>query len=135
MFILNPGQVPFLTCNQTLYVITKKIQWNWPSTHGVKTELVVMFRGLHIELAAIRNRFEESGWTNALVQGEVTTPGIADSFLKATHASRTGHAHQVTAAALDIQMHKAHELNLCRLMYGTTNDKLKVHISSTGRKP
>ena len=106
---LNPGQVPILVCDQPLYAIAKKIQWNWPSTYGEK-ELVVMFGGLHIELAALKaigNWLEDSGWTNALVQAEVTTPGTADSFLKATHVSRTRHAHQVTAAALDILMHKA----------------------------
>lgn len=101
---LNPGQVPILASDQPLYAIAKKIQWNWPSTYGEK-ELVVIFGGSHTELAslkAIGDWLEGSGWTNSLVQAEVTTPGTADSFLKAAHVSRTRHAHQVTAAVLDI---------------------------------
>jgi len=40
----------------------------------------------------------------------VTTPGTADSFLKASHVSRTQHAHQVTAAAaLYVLMDKAYK--------------------------
>lgn len=37
----------------------------------------------------------------------LTTPGTADSFLKASHVSRTRHAHQVIASALDILVHEA----------------------------
>lgn len=89
---LNPGQVPILACDQPLYAIAKKIQWNWPSTYGEK-KLVVMFRGFHTKLAALKaigNWIEDSYWTNALVQAEVTTPGTDDSFLKASHMC---HAH------------------------------------------
>ena len=106
---LNPGQVPTLACDQPLYEITKKIQWTWPVTYGER-KLVVMFGGFHTELAALKaigSWLEDSGWTSALVQAEVTTPGTADSFLKASHVSRTRHAHQVPASALDILMHKA----------------------------
>ena len=77
---LNPGQVPIIACDQPLYAIAKKIQWNWPSTYGEKKS-VIMLGGLHIELAvlkAIGSWIEDSGWTNALVQAGVTTPGTAD---------------------------------------------------------
>ena len=73
---------------------------------------MVLLGGLHTELAALKaigNWLEGSGWTNALVQAEVTTPGTADSFLNAAHVSRTRHAHEVTAATLDILMHKAYD--------------------------
>ena len=33
--LLNSGQVPILTFDQSLYA-TIKIQWNWPSTYGEK---------------------------------------------------------------------------------------------------
>ena len=107
---LNPGQIPVIACDQPLFALVKKIQWNWPSTYGEKF-LVAMFGGLHTELAALKaigNWLEDSGWTNALVQAEVTTPGTADSFLKASHVSRTRHAHQLTASALHILMNKAY---------------------------
>lgn len=107
---INPGQVPILACDQPLFAISKKIQWNWPSTYG-ENKLVVMFGGFHTELAALKaigKWIEDSGWTNAIVQAGVTTPGTADSFLKASHVSRTRHAHQVTASALYILMHRAY---------------------------
>ena len=48
---LNPGQIPVIACDQLLYAIAKKIQWQWPETHGEK-KYVVVLGGLHIEIAA-----------------------------------------------------------------------------------
>ena len=70
-----------------------------------------MFGGLHVEmttLKAIGKWLEGSGWTSALVQANVASPGTANSFLKATHVSRTRHAHQVTASTLNILMYNAY---------------------------
>ena len=64
---------------------------------------VIMFGGLHIEMAAFRtisDLLDGSGWTSALVEADVITPGTADSFLKASHLTRTRHVHQVTASSL-----------------------------------
>jgi len=46
---LNQGQVPVLACDQPLYAIAKKVQWNFPTVCGEK-KLVVMFGGFHTEL-------------------------------------------------------------------------------------
>ena len=43
---------------------------------------------------------EASGWTDALTEAEVASSGIADSFLKVAHLTRTRHAHQVTLLTL-----------------------------------
>ena len=43
---------------------------------------------------------EASGWTDALTEGEVASSGIADSFLKVAHLTRTRHAHNVTLLTL-----------------------------------
>ena len=107
---LNPNQIPVLACDQPLYALAKKIQWNWPEIYG-EGKLVIMFGGFHTELAALKalgHWIEGSGWTNALVQAGVTTPGTADSFLKASHVYRTRHAHQVTASALYTLMQRAY---------------------------
>ena len=109
--VLNQGQIPVLACDQPLYAIAKKIQWTFPTVYGEK-KLVVTFGGFHTELAALEalgSWIEDSGWTSVLEQAGVTTPGTADSFLKASHVSRTRHAHQVTAAALYILMDKAYK--------------------------
>ena len=108
---LNQGQVPVVACDQPLYAISKKIQWNFLTVYGEKKP-VVMFSGFHTELPALKalgSWIEDSGWTSVLVQAGVTTSGTADSFLKASHVSRTRHAHQVTAAALYILMDKAYK--------------------------
>ena len=57
---------------------------------------------------ALGEWLENSGWTAALVQADIATHGKADSFLKASHVSRTRHAHQVTAAALYTLLQKAY---------------------------
>ena len=109
--LLNQRQVPVLACDKPLYAIAKKVQWNFPTVYGEKT-LLVMFGLFHTELAALKalgSWIEDSGWTSVLVQAGVTTPGTADSFLKASHISRTRHAHQVTAAALYVLMDKAYK--------------------------
>ncbi len=54
-----------------------------------------MFGGLHVEMAALKtlgDLLEGSGWTGALVQAGVATSGTADSFLKASHVTRTRRA-------------------------------------------
>ncbi|KAJ8380702.1 hypothetical protein SKAU_G00014800 [Synaphobranchus kaupii] len=51
---------------------------------------------------------EDSGWTNALVQAEIASPGTADSFIHARHVTKTRHAHQLTAASLYNLLHQAY---------------------------
>ena len=67
--MLNPSQIPIITCDQPLYALAKQIQWSWPSSHG-EDRYVVMFGGLHIEMVALKmlgDLLEGSGWTGALV--------------------------------------------------------------------
>ncbi len=45
-------------------------------------------------------RLELSGWTTALTQAGIASSGTADSFLKASHLTRTRHAHQLSVLAL-----------------------------------
>ena len=66
-------------------------------------QFIVMFGGLHIEMAAFKtigNLLDSSGWTGALVQANVATPGTAESFLCVTHMTRTRQAHQITVSSL-----------------------------------
>ena len=76
-------------------------------------QVVLLLGGLHTEMAAnkvLGQWLEGSGWVEALQEAELATPGIAESFLKASHVTRTRHAHQVTACALFILLRKAYEL-------------------------
>ena len=62
-----------------------------------------MLGGLHIEMAlwnTLGDILEDSGWTSALTESEVASSGVTDSFLKATHLTRTRHAHQVSLLAI-----------------------------------
>jgi len=51
---LNPGQVPIITADQPIYAIAKQIQWHWPQHYG-EDKFVIMFGGLHIEMAALKS--------------------------------------------------------------------------------
>ena len=108
---LNPGQTPVIAFDQPLFALAKQVQWNYPERFG-EDKMVIMFGGLHIEMCAFKtigDWLEESGWTSALVEADITSAGTADSFLKASHLTRTRHAHQVTAASLYILMHRSYD--------------------------
>ena len=108
---LNPGQIPVIAFDQPLFALAKTIQCNWPNTYG-EEKFVIMMGGLPIEMAAwktLGDWLENCGWTPLLVDANFCTSGKADSFLKASHVSRTRYAHQVTACCLFILMHKAYQ--------------------------
>eukprot|EP00745_Piridium_sociabile_P027883 TRINITY_DN44892_c0_g1_i4.p1 TRINITY_DN44892_c0_g1~~TRINITY_DN44892_c0_g1_i4.p1 ORF type:complete len:307 (+),score=64.28 TRINITY_DN44892_c0_g1_i4:780-1700(+) len=99
---LNPGQTPVITADQPLYALAKQIQWHWPEHYG-EDKLVIMFGGLHIEMTALKSigtLLKDSGWTSALVEAGVASPGTADSFLSASSVTRTRLSHQITACSL-----------------------------------
>ena len=99
---LNPGQIPVVAFDAPLYAIAKFTQWKWTDTHG-EGKFIAMFGGLHIEMViwtTYGDYLQGSGWTSALTQAGIASSGTADSFLKASHLTRTRHAHQVTALAL-----------------------------------
>ena len=109
--LTHPGQVPVVGMDQPLFAIAKAIQWQWPSTYGER-EFVIMFGGLHIELTALKtlgDLLDSSGWTSWLVQAGVASSGRADSFLNATHITRTRRAHQLTACALYSALQQAYK--------------------------
>ena len=92
--------------DQPLYTLAKQIQWSWPASNG-EEQLVVIFGGLHIEIVALKalgDLLENSGWTGALIWAyRPVLPHLgrtADSFLKASHVTRTQRAHQITACSL-----------------------------------
>lgn len=108
---LNPGQIPVVALDQPLFTIAKQIQWKYPQIYG-ENILSVMLGGLHTEMAflkAIGTLLRDSGWTDVLVDAKIATNGVADSFLSASHVTRTRHAHQVTVCALYKLLKVAHE--------------------------
>lgn len=69
---LNPSQIPVIAADQPLYALAKQIQWHWPDFGEDK--FILMFGGLHIEMAALRSvgtLLKDSGWTNALTEAEI----------------------------------------------------------------
>ena len=76
-----------------------------------------MMGGLHIEMASFKmlgKWLTGCGWSEIMYSAGVETQGIAESFLTASHVTRTRRAHQVTAASLHILKKKA---------YSAYNDK------------
>ena len=67
---VNPGHIPVVTLDQPLFALAKQIQWKWPEKYG-EDKVVVMFGGLHIEMAALKTLgdwLRGSGWVQALVK-------------------------------------------------------------------
>ena len=146
---LNPGQMPIVAADQPLYALTKKIQWSWPATHG-EDHFVIMFGGLHIEMALLKvlgDWLEGSGWTNALVQADIAGSGTANSFIHASHVTKTCHAHQVTAA-MQAFIHSSSKLTMTAhpilmpcsqiihlLRSGAQSEQKPVFTLTTGLRP
>ena len=91
-----------MAVDQPLFALAKQIQWQWPNTYG-EDKFIVMFGGLHIEMAAFRllgDLLKGSGWTGALIVAEIAMSGTADSFLLASSVAKTRQANLITACAL-----------------------------------
>ena len=83
---LNPDQVPVIALDQPLFAVGKEILWNWSDLYGEK-KFVVMFGGLHIEMAFLKvigGWLQGSGWTTALADGTVRAEGMSSSAHCAT---------------------------------------------------
>lgn len=94
---LNPGLTPVAIFNQPLFALAKQTQWKWPESYG-EDHIVVMFGGLHIEMAALKTLgdwLQGSGLVQAIVQAEIATAGTAESFLGASPVLHTRRAHGV----------------------------------------
>lgn len=108
---INVGQTPVIAFDQPLFALAKKIQWNWKQIYG-KEKFVIMMGALHIEMAVLKtlgDLLEDSGWCNLLVDADIASSGKAESFLHASHVTRTRYSHQVTVAALHCLLNKAYE--------------------------
>lgn len=104
---VNPVQVPVIAVDQPLFALAKQIQWELQNTHG-EDHLVVMFGALHVAMAAFKalgKWLTGSGWTEVLSNTGETMPGASDSFLVASHLTKTRRAHQKTMAALHLLQH------------------------------
>ncbi|KAJ8379036.1 hypothetical protein AAFF_G00232050 [Aldrovandia affinis] len=107
---LNPGQVPVIAADQPIYAVAKQVQWHWPEIYG-EDKFVIMFGGLHIEMAALKSigtLLQDSGWTGALVEAGIASPGTADSFLTVSSITRTRQMHQITGCSLYKLLKAAH---------------------------
>ena len=63
---------------------------------------------LTLSMTRLSSWLEKSRCTSALVQADIASPGTADSFLEASHLTRTRHANQVTASSLFILSNRAY---------------------------
>ena len=104
----NPGQTPVICVDQPLFAKLKQIQWS-DETYS-EDNFVILFGGFHIEMTALKvlgNLLQGSGWTEMVLKANISSAGTADSFLTASHVTRTRNAHQITACALHILMTQA----------------------------
>lgn len=106
---LNPLQTPVVALDQPLYALAKQIQWTLPEFDEDK--FLAMMGGLHIEMPSLKmlgKWLTSCGWSEIMYSAGVATQGIAESFLTASHVTRTRRAHQVTVASLHILKKKAY---------------------------
>ena len=61
-----------------------------------------------VVLQLLGNWLDDSGWTSALTQANIASSGTPDSFISASHVTKTRHAHQATAGSLHCLIHKAY---------------------------
>lgn len=108
---INPSQILVIAVDQPLFTLAKQIQWKLGEIYN-EDQYLIMLGGLHIETAAFKmlgKWLNCSGWAEALCNAGVATQGVADSFLAASHLTRTRRGHQVTAASLNLLMSKGYE--------------------------
>lgn len=99
-----------MACDQPLFVLAKQIKWEWPEIYG-EDKFVVMFGGLHIDMAAFKllgDLLKGSGWVTALSEADVASLGTAKSFLTVSNLAKTRQAHQITACCLYNLIKKRH---------------------------
>ena len=97
---LNSGQTAVGGLVQPLYAIAKRIQWLLPNEYGHR-KVVLMLGALHIEmvmLGCLEDLLEDSGWTVALSNSGITSPG--NDALLTGHVVKTKYMHQMTAFTL-----------------------------------
>ncbi|KAK6167166.1 hypothetical protein SNE40_021261 [Patella caerulea] len=115
---LNPGKIPVIIAAQPLYALAKQIQWKWPE-YG-EDKFVVMFGELHIEMASLRSigtLLRDSGWTSAIVEANVASPGTSESFLSASSVTKT---------------RQSNASNITFMGIGVRNVSKRVHSSNSG---
>ena len=108
---IDPNQIPVVTMDQPLFALAKKLQWSLPEECG-EDKYVLLLGGLHTEMTALKtlgNFLEGSGWVECLIEAGIASSGVADSFLKASHVTRTRYAHEVTVCALMNLLKKSYE--------------------------
>ena len=62
-----------------------------------------MMGALHIEffiIASIGNWLKNSGWTEALSNAQIVSPGNVEGVLKASHVTRAMYCHEISALVL-----------------------------------
>ena len=107
----NPGEVPWVTADQPLFALLKKVQWWFPETHG-EDKLFGVLGALHIEKAAwhcVGQVEEGSGTPSLLADAGITSIGIAESCLHCSHISRTRYLNTVSACSLHMLLCDAYQ--------------------------
>ena len=87
---LNPGQTAVVNLDQPLYAIAKRIQWFLSNEYGHR-KVVLMLGALHIEmvmLGCLGDLLEDSGWTVALSNSGIISPGN-DALLTGHDVAKT----------------------------------------------
>ena len=81
--------------------LMKQIQLKFLETYG-EDKIVILLGGLHLEMAlwtAVGKLLSNSGWDHLIAEANVTTTGVNESLLHASHLKRTTIAHELSLVA------------------------------------
>ena len=85
---VNPGQTPAMVTDQSLYTLSKRLQWIFCDTDIAEDKFLVMSGVVHTEKmlwTTSGDWLESSGLTTAITNAGVATSGTAQSSIGAAH--------------------------------------------------
>ena len=108
---LNKGQHIVAALDQSMCVIAKRVQRQWPEQYGTHRFLIIL-GGLKVEmvyLSTLEDWLDCSDCVAAITTSEIAEGGVAESFLSGSKVSKTRYAHQVTLCALEVPLIRAYK--------------------------
>ena len=121
---LNRSQVLFITADQPIYAVCKRLQWYNPSTYGLKKVFFIL-GGLHLEHvmeSVLGDYFNGSDVTDILRSAKVSSTTDA-SFLSGGNIMKTRFNYQVLAVVLYRQLQVAYRASDADEQFDTWTNK------------
>ena len=107
--VINPNPLPVDTCDQSVYALTKQIQWRFSEPFS-NSKYFSLFGRLHIEKALLiaHGKFiTGSGLDKLLRESNWSITGMENTFVNVTDIKRCRYSLQISACVICQQLVKA----------------------------